>query len=456
MWAGACHTFTDFDFEHRSWVKDSGWPITLSDLGRHYREAKRYVEISTDVFDERLWADIGMPRPYKPNSQEISTTFSVRSGFLSERGYLDWPGPINFSKYLTSPEARNSGNKVLYNATLTDLKSGNAKSVRYGVVSNANLQRRKIRARAYVLAAGGWENPRIMLCANGGAGIGNETDCVGRYYLAHPHGIPADLICPNKAVSTELSWKFAYHKVGRNRAQPYITWKGDAQRRNQLLSSCIQFAPDFDTNSAVYKAMRLRDQFQQGGLSAVDLSISDLSLLLSEIDDVLVGAFRKWSDRGVNARMLEKIPLIYVQEGTPKRHSRVYLSDDRDKFDLRKIVLDMYFDEQEIKNLYSTFKLFAANSRDLGWGRIQFREQADTNSTEPLRGLQEAAHPSGTTRMSDSAMTGVVDKNLRVHSTRNLFVCGSSVFPTNGWISPTYTIVALAIRLAEHLRSSLE
>jgi choline dehydrogenase-like flavoprotein len=60
-------------------------------------------------------------------------------------------------------------------------------------------------------------------------------------------------------------------------------------------------------------------------------------------------------------------------------------------------------------------------------------------------------HHMGTTRMADSPRNGVVNKNCRVHGVENLYVAGSSVFPTSGFVNPTLTIVALALRLADHL-----
>jgi choline dehydrogenase-like flavoprotein len=60
-------------------------------------------------------------------------------------------------------------------------------------------------------------------------------------------------------------------------------------------------------------------------------------------------------------------------------------------------------------------------------------------------------HHMGTTRMHDSAQLGVVDRNCKVHGINNLFVAGSSVFPTYGANFPTITIAALALRLADHL-----
>lgn len=451
IWGGGCKPFQKVDFSTRSWVKDSGWPIDLAELQPFYSEAKRYVEITSDVFDERLWSVLEMQPPYNINFDEISTIFSIKSGFLADDGYLKWSGPVNFKKFLANPDSEKSANLVLYNATLTDLKS-TAGVIQYGEVINPRLQKGRIQAKIYVLAAGGWENPRILLNANRGAGIGNETDCVGRYYLGHPFGWPADLICPSKTAATKLFWKFQYYKIGRNRGQPHFAFKEATQRRHQLLSTGIWLLGDYDKDSAVYKAMHVQEQLRSGGLASTDISLSDAIVLLMELDDVLVNAFRKLTNRGVRTRMMEKIPLLYIQEGTPKRDSRIYLSKEKDKFGLKKLVLDWHFDEQEIQNMYKVLKLFAANARNFGWGRIQLRMEADVNSSNPTRGLHDAAHPSGATRMSDDLKRGVVDRNLRVHTVKNLYVCGSSVFPTNSYVSPTFTIAALAVRLAEHLK----
>jgi choline dehydrogenase-like flavoprotein len=54
--------------------------------------------------------------------------------------------------------------------------------------------------------------------------------------------------------------------------------------------------------------------------------------------------------------------------------------------------------------------------------------------------------------MADDPAHGVVDRDCRVHGLENLYVAGSSVFPTSGTAGPTLTIVALAVRLADHLR----
>ena len=66
------------------------------------------------------------------------------------------------------------------------------------------------------------------------------------------------------------------------------------------------------------------------------------------------------------------------------------------------------------------------------------------------------AHHMGTTRMHDDPRQGVVDRNSKVHGVDNLYVAGSSVFPTSGAANPTLTLVALTLRLADHLKVQLQ
>ena len=89
---------------------------------------------------------------------------------------------------------------------------------------------------------------------------------------------------------------------------------------------------------------------------------------------------------------------------------------------------------------------------EFGWARVgNLVGYNDFPSAPPMH---VSYHHIGTTRMATNPRHGVVDANCRVHGTANLYVAGSSVFPTAGNANPTLTIVALAIRLAEHLQGA--
>jgi choline dehydrogenase-like flavoprotein len=96
--------------------------------------------------------------------------------------------------------------------------------------------------------------------------------------------------------------------------------------------------------------------------------------------------------------------------------------------------------EQAVGTLADMFRLIGATEVDLG-----------TDS----KAYDGAGHIMGTCRMGDHAKSSVVDAELRTHDHRNLFIVGSSVFPTVGSPNPTLTIVALALRAARDIAKQL-
>ncbi|MBG1269424.1 GMC family oxidoreductase [Nostoc sp. WHI] len=94
--------------------------------------------------------------------------------------------------------------------------------------------------------------------------------------------------------------------------------------------------------------------------------------------------------------------------------------------------------------------VFAEEFASAGLGKLQIELDGD----RPVASLS-THHNMGTTRMLHDPKQGVVDANCQVHGISNLFITGSSVFPTGGYANPTLTIVALAIRLADHLKAEL-
>jgi choline dehydrogenase-like flavoprotein len=84
-----------------------------------------------------------------------------------------------------------------------------------------------------------------------------------------------------------------------------------------------------------------------------------------------------------------------------------------------------------------------------GKGRLRIDNDA------VFRDFTCGGHTMGTTRMGNDPASSVVDENCRVHGFGNLFLAGSSVFTTGGYANPTLTIVALAMRLGDHLGDQL-
>jgi choline dehydrogenase-like flavoprotein len=139
-----------------------------------------------------------------------------------------------------------------------------------------------------------------------------------------------------------------------------------------------------------------------------------------------------------------------VAEPMADSKNRVTLLDERDRFGLRRARLTYKPSELEVAAVLETVKSFGLALGSNGAGRVRV-DTAELHSTPRDWGF----HHYGTTRMHADPRQGVVDSDCRVHGLRNLFVAGSSVFPTAGLMTPTMTIVALALRLADKLKVEL-
>jgi hypothetical protein len=137
-----------------------------------------------------------------------------------------------------------------------------------------------------------------------------------------------------------------------------------------------------------------------------------------------------------------------MSEQTPNPDSRVTLSNRVDRTGLRLPVLDWRLNGRDIGSARRSAELLGDELAAAGLGEfVPARNQRDGR----LPVITGGWHHMGTTRMSVLASEGVVDSNCGVHGVKNLFIAGSSVFPTGGFANPTLSLVALAIRLAHHL-----
>jgi choline dehydrogenase-like flavoprotein len=152
------------------------------------------------------------------------------------------------------------------------------------------------------------------------------------------------------------------------------------------------------------------------------------------------------------------IPLGQQSEQSPNPLSRVKLGDKLDELGQRKIEFDWRLTELDYHSIRRTKEITAAEIGKSELGRMLIVNPEDEHVWDDPQQIPASARPGGafhhmgTTRMHRDPKQGVVDANCRVHGTKNLYIAGSSVFPTCGYENPTLTIVAMALRLAEHLR----
>jgi choline dehydrogenase-like flavoprotein len=175
--------------------------------------------------------------------------------------------------------------------------------------------------------------------------------------------------------------------------------------------------------------------------------------VMTDFADVVTGLRRRLTGQ---SHYSPKTRLIYAKvEQAPNPESRVTLSSERDRLGLKKAKLNWRLTTREKRTLHVANRVLDRQARQGGIGYVEPFEWLTSDDAAWPSTLEAYGHHMGTTRMSESPTKGVVDPDCRIHGIDNLFVAGSSVFPTGGCVNPTLTIVALALRLAEHVADQL-
>jgi choline dehydrogenase-like flavoprotein len=192
-------------------------------------------------------------------------------------------------------------------------------------------------------------------------------------------------------------------------------------------------------------ALRLVGLGSSSALAPADL---ELALQVGRLASNLAGSEGRLDDAATGA--------VFAFEGypeeAPNRASRVGLSEQADELGQRKIRVEWQATEQTRQGLRRLLELLSRDAGRTGLGRVRVQLVEGTYDENAVF----YNHAAGTTRMHADPRRGVTDADGRIHGTANLFVAGSSLFPTAGFVNPMMTILALALRLADHLNTSME
>lgn len=180
-------------------------------------------------------------------------------------------------------------------------------------------------------------------------------------------------------------------------------------------------------------------------------SIKDLSVVIRNLPRLLSNVYRRFVNRQGPIVRTHKLPLYCLVEQTPDPLSRVTLAQQTDALGMPILRIDWRIGELERRTVMRFNELIGWELRRTGLPEHLLNSHLSDDINWRSQFI-DRAHPSGTTRMSDSPKQGVVDRNCKVHGVQGLYIAGSSVFPTAGHANPTLMIVALAIRLADRLK----
>ena len=418
-WGGWTRPLDRIDFEKREWMPWSGWPITFDDVSPYYEGAQRLVEVG------------GAPYEAEYFSPESSTNYLIDRANIKTTVFKISP-PTRFLSSYKNDFSSDSKVHVLLNTNFIDFVLGEDKqSVQGAEIVTLAGDKGLVKAKQFVLACGGIENPRILLnCRKGNkSGLGNDNDLVGRFFSDHDGILSGNTVLGQRLLNSSF---YRLHV-------PEIVRKAGLD---------IPVIPSFTLAEGTLKEKMLPN-FNTYILPVPDGSRASGGLsIYPEIERLVNFVEGSPPHSGGVPRFFQ---LVTAFENTPNPNSRVMLGNDRDALGLLRCKLNWQRSSNDQLLAERLSMEFARQFALAGLGRVHI----DAKSIWPQKSLEIGRHHMGTTRMSNTPDSGVVDSDCRVHGIDNLFVAGSSVFSSYGFAQPTLTIIALALRLASHIKERI-
>jgi len=457
-WAGWCRPLDPADFRRRADWPESGWPIARSDIDPYYQEAAALCQLGPVSFDD-------LPFWQRQRGGRAVAPFPLDANLLRTAIFQVSP-PTRFGKvYGPALEAANNIRLIL-NATVLELLPAVAsrtdqprKSVGSVRVTTKDSKSFTVSARAFVVALGGIESARLLLLSDkvNPTGAGNENDLVGRYFMDHPWLTEA---CYLRFTRDGIQAPLYFDELSLAGARIFgaITAAPELLEREKIAAFRLVLRPSRVSTVGADSVRTLAAELKRGAFPEnlgehVSNIFSDIDVLADSAYKTVTGSKKGWfADDNTRPYKGAFVDLNFEQR--PNRDSRVLLDNSVDAFGQRRVRLDWRLSETDRRTATRALDILAHEFGRIGLGRTRIRLDLANGAPWP-RELIGSNHHSGTARMAENPKLGVVDGNCRVHSTTNLYIAGSAVFPTTGYANPTMTIVALASRLAVHLQSML-
>lgn len=442
-WLGWCRPLDPIDFEARPWVPLSGWPFDRAHLDPYYARAHRWCELP--------------PYDYEPATFASADRPVIDGGPDVETHVFHFSPPTHFGAAYRDRLTRAENVTLCSHATVTSVAVNETASAATGVRCVAGSgEPFRVEAKTVVLAAGGIENPRLLLLSNQvqREGLGNSRGWVGRCFMEHAYFFSGVLTPTPGGPPVTL---YRCRRSADTRAESdgvTATWAlGERVQRKEALLGCavhLTTRPWHKTRAAFNSPAGVAAGAWVEALAAGETPEHwrhGLASMLGNPADLARLVVDKACDTVAPRSVLA---VRACAESAPDPENRVTLGERRDPLGLPRASVVWRPGEAPLRSLRCLHEALSAALGREGVASLDWRVTGRDGGWPAT--LIGGAHHMGTTRMSRDAATGVVDADGQVHGVAGLFVAGSSVFPTAGYANPTLTLVALAVRLADRLR----
>ena len=465
VWGGRCMPMDPIDFEQRDYVANSGWPIDEKTLAPFYRRAIELCEAEPFEFT----AEEAFHRPTRP----MIEGFQGRN--FTTNTLERFSRPTDFGRQYAERLRESTRVRVVLYANVTDLKlTPDGRSLQTVVARTLRGRTLSVRASQFVLATGGLEVTRLLLAnrqvhANG---IGNSSGVLGRFYMCHLAGTIG-------AVSLRSGANRAWHGYDRSDRGVYcrrrLALRATVQRAERIGNFIARLHHPRITNpehgssilSLLYLAKPLvpyeyRKRLHGDGPESLRLWLRHVGNVARSPFDAVAFSWHLLKDRRLASRKFPSIIITpksnlfsidFHAEQFPNAASRVTLSGQSDVLGMPKLHVDWRYTSGDVATVVKALSLLAEDIASGGVGKFEF-DPASVEA-EMIRYGAYGGHHIGTARMGSDPRRSVVDADCRVHEVGNLYLASAAVFPTSSQANPTLTVVALALRLADHLASQV-
>jgi choline dehydrogenase-like flavoprotein len=431
MWGGQILELDEIDFARREWISGSGWPFAKSELTRHYARALELEGLSGVLReDAEVWRQLGLSGP----------KYNEMISYLSR-----WCPEPNFA-VLHRPKLESEAVSVWLHANVVELGMED-EAVRW--VRGRTLDGREslFHAERFVFCLGAIESSRFFLQPRVGALPWNTSGLLGRHFQDHVDSnaalvVPVDRRKFHEWFDNIFLSGFKYH--------PKIKSSASSQEAGRYLNAggTMYFVSDLDEKLGQMKSTAkkiVRGAVRQIGSNEGGQLMRNLPLLARQVWRY------KRAHRVYNPEQA-RIQLRVHCEQEPESGSSISLSEERDALGLFRTRLDWRISDLEQR----TIRDFARMVKQELAGIAELKLDAELERGDPgyRERCDDSNHHMGGMRMAASASQGLVNENLRVFGTNNCYVCSGAAFPTSGFSNPTHTVLALAVRLAEHLNKN--
>lgn len=476
LWTGRCGIFDEIDYLRRPWLKISGWPIGHDDIAKYSDRAGKYLGLGPALYssqlsyllrqsmDDAAWD----PRWLLPTIWQFSRKGASESALpaIAERDHDTIPA----LQHTGAPQSRHLGRSffkdfeqsdninVLLNATATSVEVNKEGSrVHSIIVKSLNGKVGRVDATRVVLACGGIDNARLLLASNTvqSCGVGNGRGTVGRFLADHTFAeIGTYQGKGSESFRARLGNRWLDRHGERHVYQVGVRLSPELQRREGLLNCSVHLLSRGEKQHPITLVGDVLREAKRGSVRPHDLL--NLARAAGQPSSLAKGIHDRFVLRQPSLSRPSEVAFGCVVEQELNPDSRITLAEKQDALGVPLPKIDWRISDLEYLTARRMSDVVFAEMARLAYALPQKADWCDLGADALRSRLLDLAHPMCTTRMSEDPSTGVVDANCKVHGIENLYVAGSSVFGTPGHMNPTLMIVALSIRLAEHIKAEMK